>query len=119
MRTYYSVVLLVALTGAGLASCASSPPTRKGPSGPLPVANADAARAEGLSTLQTDAALKLYTAKCIRCHKSYDPHAYTGPQWQTWMSKMSRKAHLDSEQQDLLARYLQAVRASRTPEKAE
>jgi hypothetical protein len=119
MRPHYSLALLVVLSGSGLASCASSPPTRKGPSGPLPVANADAARAAGLSTLQTDVALKLYTAKCIRCHKSYDPHAYTDVQWQTWMSKMSRKAHLDSQQKDLLARYLQAVRATTTPDKPE
>ena len=114
MCRYYSVMLLVALTGAGLASCASSPPNHRGPSGPLPVADADAALAAGLSTFQTDEALKLYTAKCVRCHKSHDPHAYTSVQWQAWMSKMSRKAHLDSQQQDLLARYLQAVRATAT-----
>ena len=116
MRRFYFVAFLVTLTGAGLASCASSSRSRQGPSGPLPVADAGAARAAGLSTVQTNEALKLYAAKCIRCHKSYDPHAYTSVQWQNWMSKMSRKAHLDAGQDHLLARYLQAVRATATPD---
>jgi hypothetical protein len=68
------------------------------------------AEAVGLKPAQIDEAAKLYTAKCLRCHKSYDPRAYTDKQWQTWMSKMNRKAHLDSAQQDLLGRYLKAVR---------
>jgi hypothetical protein len=105
----------VALTGAGLPSCASSSPSRRGPAGPLPVADSDAARAVGLTDVQADEARNLYSAKCIRCHKSYDPHAYTDTQWQSWMTKMSRKAHLDAQQKDLLGRYLQAVRATSKP----
>ena len=118
MRKYCSVAFLVALTGAGLASCAGSAAGRRGPVGPLPVAEAGAIRAVGLSEAQSNEALRLYTAKCVRCHKSYDPHAYTAPHWESWMVKMSHKAHLDAEQQDLIRRYLQAVRATPVPEKA-
>ncbi len=115
MRAWYSVLFLVALTGAGLASCASSPPKRQGPTGPLPTPSAEATQKVGLTPIQASTALKVYNSKCTRCHKSYDPHAYTIPQWESWMSKMSRKAHLDAEQQGLLVRYLQAVRATPPP----
>jgi hypothetical protein len=112
MRKYCSMLCLVVLAGAGLASCASSQPGRRGTNAALQPPDAEAARAAGLSEAQITEAGKLYTEKCMRCHKSYDPRAYTGPQWQSWMSKMSRKAHLDSEQRDLLGRYLGAVRAT-------
>jgi cytochrome c5 len=112
MGAWYSALFLAALTGAGLASCASSPPSRRASGGRLPAPNAEAVRAVGLTALQSDEGLKLYNAKCTRCHKSYDPHSYTAPQWESWMSKMSRKAHLDAQQQDLLLRYLEAVRAT-------
>lgn len=116
MRAWYSALFLVALTGAGLASCASSPAGHHPAGGRLPPPNPDAVRAVGLTASQSDEALKLYGAKCMRCHKSYDPRAYTSAQWDTWMSKMSHKAHLDAQQQDLLVRYLQAVRTTTAAE---
>ena len=82
----------------------------------LKESSAEAVRGAGLSPGTADEALKLYEGTCTRCHKSYDPHAYTPQQWESWMTKMSRKAHLDKEQQDLLARYLGAVRATSPPE---
>ena len=68
--------------------------------------------AAGLSPVHAQEARRLYDAKCLRCHKSYDPRAYSGRQWDSWMSKMSRKARLDTGQQDLLVRYLRAVRST-------
>src|SRR6266436_2898975 len=52
-------------------------------------------------------ARKLYIAKCARCHKFYDPAKYPEPEWQTWMAKMSKKAKLNAEQEELLSRYIE------------
>ena len=112
MRGYCVMLLLVAVTGAGLASCASSRDNRRPLAGSLPVPSPDAALAAGLSPARAQEGRRLYDAKCLRCHKSYDPHSYSGPQWDSWMTKMSRKAHLDPWQQDLLLRYLGAVRST-------
>jgi mono/diheme cytochrome c family protein len=54
---------------------------------------------------------KLYTAKCARCHKFYDPAKYNGASWNTWMEKMRSKARLNDEQYKHLTEYLQSVRA--------
>lgn len=102
--------VLFALTVAGCAAEGGSARVAQDSKGRLPPVGAAMAEAVGLKPAQIDEAAKLYTAKCLRCHKSYDPRAYTDKQWQTWMSKMNRKAHLDSAQQDLLGRYLKAVR---------
>ena len=53
---------------------------------------------------------KLYVGKCARCHKFYDPAAYDAEQWNTWMTKMRRKARLDETQYVTLSRYLETVR---------
>jgi len=55
-------------------------------------------------------AKKLYTTKCARCHKFYDPQRYTDEQWAMWMDKMRRKARLTQEQFALLSAYLEQVR---------
>jgi hypothetical protein len=64
----------------------------------------------GLSTEDVSQGAKLVVAKCARCHPLYDPNAYTDVQWDLWMIKMSKKAHLKTEQQELLSRYLGAFR---------
>ena len=117
MRGTCAMLLLVAVTGAGLASCASSRDNRRPLAGPLPLPSPDAAVAAGLNAERAQEAHKLYDAKCLRCHKSYDPHAYSGPQWDVWMTKMTRKAHLEPGQRDLLLRYLGAVRSTPVVEK--
>ena len=104
---YFLLSVLLAFAGAGCAGSAHAAPDSKSR---LPAVDAAVAQSAGLKAEQIEEASKLYTAKCLRCHKSYDPRSYSDKQWQTWMSKMSRKAHLDSEQQDLLTRYLKAVR---------
>jgi hypothetical protein len=58
-------------------------------------------------TSETASARKLYIAKCAKCHKFYDPAQYSDEKWQMWMAKMSRKARLKPEQQELLSRYIE------------
>ena len=48
-------------------------------------------------------AARLYTAKCARCHKFYNPADYNDAEWQMWMNKMSHKARLKSDQAQLLS----------------
>ena len=72
---------------------------------------AEAARASGLSEEVKDAT-KLYTTKCMRCHKLNEPVAYSQPLWDSWMFKMRKKAHLGPAQEALLHRYLDAYRAN-------
>ena len=115
--SYYAILLLLALSAAGVASCANSSRSPHAAVYALPVPSNDAVRNAGLNPASAQEGRKLYDAKCLRCHKSYDPHAYTGPQWDAWMNKMSRKAHLDTGQQDLLVRFLEAVRSTPPPDK--
>jgi hypothetical protein len=65
------------------------------------------------------AARKLYVAKCAKCHRFYEPKAYSEPDWQTWMAKMTRKSKLKPDQAALLDRYLDAYRAGGLPGKPE
>jgi hypothetical protein len=65
----------------------------------------------GLSTEELDKGAKLSVAKCARCHPLYDPAAYSDVEWNRWMTKMSKKAHLKTEQQEILSHYLDAFRA--------
>jgi hypothetical protein len=111
------LVVLLALTAVGCAAEAGSARVAQDSKGRLPPVDAAAAQTVGLNLEQVDEASKLYNAKCLRCHKSYDPRTYTDKQWQIWMSKMNRKAHLDSAQQELLGRYLKAVRDTPAPPK--
>jgi len=65
----------------------------------------------GLSTEQLNLAARLWVAKCARCHPLYDPGAYHDVKWTYWMTRMSKKAHLKPEQEELVSRYLGAFRA--------
>ena len=58
------------------------------------------------------AAQKIYTAKCARCHKFYDPTAYDDTKWETWMVKMKKKSRLTDDQYATLSRYLQSLRGT-------
>lgn len=46
-----------------------------------------------------------------------DPAAYSDAEWRFWMKKMSKKARLKPDQEQLLARYLGAIRISPHPGK--
>jgi hypothetical protein len=89
-------------------------PPSKPRSGTAPVLEEDIARRAGLSPQDATDATRLYAAKCMRCHKSYEPAAYTEPEWNSWMVKMRKKAHLAPGQEKLLSRYLDAYRSGHT-----
>jgi hypothetical protein len=72
--------------------------------------------AGGLSPRQLQAAQKLYTAKCAKCHKFYDPNAYSQAEWDLWMGKMRKKSKLRETQFDLLSRYTQTLRTQQKTE---
>src|SRR4051812_5062271 len=57
-----------------------------------------------------EAGRKLYTAKCARCHKFYDPAKYSDAKWRDWMDKMSKKAKLKPAQKQILSEYLETFR---------
>lgn len=59
-----------------------------------------------LSIKEIEAARKIYVAKCAKCHKFYNPAKYSDEEWNKWMIKMSRKAKLKPQQQELLSRYI-------------
>ena len=67
----------------------------------------------GLSADDIAQGAKLHTAKCARCHKFYDPAAYSDAEWRLWMTKMAKKARLTPDQEAVLSRYLHAFRAAR------
>jgi cytochrome c553 len=75
---------------------------------------ASAVRASDLTAQELKDGRKLYTAKCARCHKFYDPARYSEPEWNKWMEKMSKKAKLKPDQKELLSRYLDTFRTSTT-----
>ena len=64
----------------------------------------------GLSAEEIKKGAKLSLGKCVRCHQLYDPATYQDTEWRAWMVKMSRKAHLKTEQEELLSRYFAAFR---------
>jgi cytochrome c5 len=111
-RDWIIAVLLLSVLGAELLRAADAGSNSKRIAGSAPFLDEVAAQAAGLSAGEVKGTRKLYTTKCMRCHKSYDPNAYTQPQWDAWMVKMRKKARLGSEQQNLLSRYLDAYRAS-------
>ena len=83
--------------------------THAGCTGP---AKATDARDKGTSD-----ARKLYIAKCAKCHKFYDPAAYSDAEWRVWMTKMSKKAKLKPAQEEFLSRYIDATfRTAQKPE---
>lgn len=69
-----------------------------------------AAGAAELSATELKDARKLYNAKCARCHKWYDPAAYTDAEWRKWMTSMNKKARVRGAQAELLGRYLDSFR---------
>lgn len=67
-----------------------------------------------LSSSELKRAAKLDKRKCYRCHKPYDPRDYSLDEWNGWMDKMSRKARLKSDDEELLRRYFRTLRASKS-----
>ena len=69
-----------------------------------------ALQAGDLSTQDYAAARKVYTSKCARCHKFYEPSDYGDAEWELWMGKMRKKARLNARDYDLVVRLTDAMR---------
>jgi len=90
---------------ANLAGCKSLPPAdRIHPT-------LDPAKAAKLSSDMISQGAKLYSLKCARCHKFYNPDDYGDAEWHRWMNRMSKKAHLKSDDREVLSLYLDAFRS--------
>ena len=53
---------------------------------------------------------KIYVAKCARCHKLYNPLSYSDGDWDAWMPKMKKKAHLSDREYQALNAYVHDLR---------
>jgi len=115
MRIFFFAVLALLAVAAGLAGCQTSASDGHIAGASIPPLGADSAKAAGLSIQEVGDAAKLYTVKCARCHKFYDPTNYGDGEWRIWMVKMSKKARLNVDQEKLLSRYLEAFRFARKP----
>jgi len=112
MRSFICTFALVFSGSLCLAGCESTNLPPHTSAKPLLPANATPTNLSGFSSEEITRAKNLYNAKCALCHKFYDPAAYNDAEWRTWMTKMSKKAHLKTEQSDLLSRYLEGFRNS-------
>jgi len=110
MKRFYEVcaTFLVALFAVG---CQGSSPPAKARRIPVLPPSARPTNTAGLSSGQINQAARLWVGKCARCHPLYDPGAYRDEEWGHWMLKMSQKAHLKPDQDELLSRYLGGFRA--------
>jgi cytochrome c5 len=102
---------LAAILAVGLSACENTAPAQRVESKPF-LPPAKLLNATGLSGGELSEATKLYTAKCAKCHKFYNPAAYNDAEWRSWMAKMSKKVRLKPNQEQLLSRYLDAFRAA-------
>lgn len=112
MRFGLLTILVVLVVAAGLVGCQTSRSHGRVAGKSFPMLDAASASTAGLSTNEVSDAIQLGNTKCIRCHGFYDPTAYNDAEWQTWMTRMSKKAHLAADQRELLSRYLAAIRTT-------
>jgi hypothetical protein len=110
MRRFLFLCFAIALSGWGMA-CRGVPRAKATSKPTLPL-DARPAAGAGLSDEEISRAAKLSLNKCVRCHQLYDPASYSDADWTAWMGKMSRKAHLKSDQTKLLSRYFEAFRST-------
>lgn len=59
-----------------------------------------------VSNAQFTAGKTLYTAKCGRCHKLYNPNRGNMTQWTKWINRMAPKAKLTAEEKQLVTDYV-------------
>jgi hypothetical protein len=101
------------LVSALLVGCAASQ-VRKASF--LPPETNDPALQVGFTIDEITLARKLYQTKCARCHKFYNPWDYEPIDWNLWTIKMSKKAHLNLADGQLLSKYLINLRSPRDPD---
>ena len=111
-RSIFSLIAALVLAGWAMA-CQSAAVGTKPASKPTLPRSARPAPGPGFSTDDINRAAKLCANKCVRCHQLYDPSAYGDTEWRSWMTKMAGKAHLKTDQQELLSRYFDAFRAAK------
>ena len=113
MHPILGAICAALIVAVSLAGCQSSAlRSRMEPAQLMPNVP-DSASPGNLTREELREAARLYTAKCARCHKFYDPADYNDAEWQMWMSKMNRKARFKSDQAQLLSRYLETFRTAR------
>lgn len=78
------------------------------------LAAAGVAPAADLSANEFNAAKKIYLVKCAKCHEFYPPADYSKTDWDAWMVKMRKKSKLKPDQFDLVQRYTETLRGSKT-----
>lgn len=66
----------------------------------------------GFSEPQVASVSHLYIVKCARCHQVYNPTDYSGADWRSWMTRMSKKAHLTADQAQLLSQFTDTLRTA-------
>ncbi|TSA41937.1 MAG: hypothetical protein D4R57_00040 [Verrucomicrobiales bacterium] len=110
MMRFIATMLAVLLVG--LAGCRSQPVN---PASAAPPPIPSGVGAVGLPDEEIQSARALYINKCARCHKFHNPAKYPDNVWNGWMTKMSRKAKLKSEQELILRRYLGLFRVEQNP----
>src|ERR1051325_9292417 len=103
---FFSIIAL----SLSLTACKIVPGEGGGQANFLPPEANDPALAAGLSRDEVLLARKIYQTKCARCHQFYNPADYEEQEWLSWITKMNKKAKLNSEQDQLLSQYLAAFR---------
>jgi hypothetical protein len=111
MRVFAVLILVSLVVLFELAGCGTGAATARAGSVPALRPGAAPPESAGLSPAEVLQGNQLHTEKCARCHKLYDPAPYTDAKWNLWMTKMSKKAHLTVDQQQVLTRYLGAFRS--------
>jgi hypothetical protein len=91
----------------------------RGNSNIFPPIPADPALGHGFSAEEIATARSLYVNKCLRCHEHYNPADYEASEWDVWMKKMSKKAKLQTVQEEVLTRYLAHFRRPTTAQKKQ
>ncbi len=119
MRSPLCALIALLLIAVDQVGCESPVHARRTGSKPALPAKARPGNTAGLSAAALDQAGRLYLAKCARCHRLYDPAAYGEAEWRAWMARMSRKARLKQDQEELLSRYLDALRTRNAVDKPQ
>ncbi|MBU6398759.1 MAG: hypothetical protein KGS61_00440 [Verrucomicrobia bacterium] len=110
MRYWFPILLAGSVVAVGPSGCQSTAPPGHKASASVPSLTAAQISAAGLGEDEIAAATTLCKAKCLKCHKFYGPDEYNDAEWNHWMVKMSKKARLKPDQQELLTRFLNAFR---------
>src|SRR5262249_54413254 len=108
-RALLSCVLMALLVSWDF-GCRAGAPTHS--SRQILSADARPAPRPDLSATEVDRGANICLNKCVRCQKLYAPAQYSDSEWRSWMTKMTKKAHLTRDQAQLLGRYLDGFRTA-------